>query len=484
MAHGPDPRLEQFTSSAVDIYGAGSVCLSVPRRIIPFLLGGLDLLRYPDAWSGSAEEVNRTTGQIENFIIDLILKESCETPCPDCPTAQECAPCAGGGSACFTMEDYMPCLDISNMLKIVDGVLYAKNDCCEWVAVGGLTNLAPSIDPTVIDPLLPTGQNYSACGRAYAVWKTINDVADCIDDHYLDDPTSSVQNIRNCSPVNVSTAGVLLAMAQRLVVAVLPFDAHIDDASRRQRVLARLSAEFEASAGPLTDAEWSAVVKAYSSQWNLLSAGVFIFYQNVFQYVIGRDRLSEVAQIGALSPNQSCEDVEQIDLADVTQDWSGVDWTHWVDFTKEKPTQFEYVANGTVEWGYGVGLWDKAGANGYSKIATNFTYQHAGGAITHVYMLIWTPVGFDYAGPEHIKNNSGVLIAPESAYVFDTFPSQGGLITMFRTGFSSGVGSVGQKLFHTVEGTNADTEEKLLPDENARILAVGVGGTGTDPFDW
>lgn len=53
-----------------------------------------------------------------------------------------------GGAACLDVESIMPCIDISRLLQVKNGKLYAKNDCCEWVLIGEITGSGDTLPDT------------------------------------------------------------------------------------------------------------------------------------------------------------------------------------------------------------------------------------------------------------------------------------------------------------------------------------------------
>lgn len=65
---------------ARDLYAAGTVCLPIPKRIIPFVLGAMESLRYPLAWDGTEQDVRLVTSQVEDFISRLVLYDNCDPP--------------------------------------------------------------------------------------------------------------------------------------------------------------------------------------------------------------------------------------------------------------------------------------------------------------------------------------------------------------------------------------------------------------------
>jgi len=68
-------------------------------------------------------------------------------------------------------DDDMPCIDISGMLKVENGILYAKNSCCEWVEIGDFTpgSSSPALTDDPLNPTHDPGFTYSACGKADAL---------------------------------------------------------------------------------------------------------------------------------------------------------------------------------------------------------------------------------------------------------------------------------------------------------------------------
>jgi hypothetical protein len=482
MAHGPDPRLEQFPSAAVDIYGGGSICLPIPKRIIPYLLGGLDLLRYPDAWNGTPADINRTTGQVENFIIDLIQKQECTTPCPDCPPANgDGGPsAAGGGSACYFMEDDMPCIDISTKLKVEDGQLYALNDCCQWVAIGALYNQVPGFTPSGIDALIPQGQSASACGRAWGVWSAITRTVDAVWDHKFDIPWQIIRNIEAQVPdVKIDRNCLIDALGIAIILDSVFSINDLEDPQKLALFLARLEAQFDATTGPLSDSEYDAIGSAISGSFSL---GIEGLYQKVAYCVIGRNELSAIAQLSAINDSFDCGD-PGMELFDVTQGWDDVDWSYWWDFTQaDKPAWMAYASGAGGTWEQYLGLAKPITGGGTWRLILEMPFLPEAGVIQHLYALLDMPPGFNYsdgAGYNEFRTDAwaGVLHLGLPGW-YDTDPSAGGLITVSAAALAKAIGGSDNTLRLDISGEDAvhDGSHKIV------IKAVGIGGTGTDPF--
>lgn len=122
--------------------------------------------RFWDGSTGSIKNAQATGWQIWDRNIPLIDCAGLLGPVLDGTTAI----LAGGCLGC-PEDDDMPCVDLSGLLKIEDGVLYVKDSCGDWVAVGSFAPGAAS-EPIGDDPLNPDGDpgfTYSACGKATAL---------------------------------------------------------------------------------------------------------------------------------------------------------------------------------------------------------------------------------------------------------------------------------------------------------------------------
>lgn len=75
-------------------------------------------------------------------------------------------------------SDHMACIDISDLLKIENGVLYALDHCCNWVRIGDISGegSVPVLDNPLYDPTEDPPQQWSACGKARTVIEAIGRV--------------------------------------------------------------------------------------------------------------------------------------------------------------------------------------------------------------------------------------------------------------------------------------------------------------------
>lgn len=136
---------------------------------IAFLNGWLSAFQRGRLW-------NEETGSI--LAVQLIGQEiwarnaaleSCDgTPVnpPDEPGGTQ----FGCGALCW--EDDMPCIDISNLIKIENGRLWVRDACCVWVDLG---SIAGQNDTPGDDPETPPADY--ACRKAYTVVNALWSIA-------------------------------------------------------------------------------------------------------------------------------------------------------------------------------------------------------------------------------------------------------------------------------------------------------------------
>lgn len=169
----------------------------------------------------------------------------------------------------------------------------------------------------------------------------------------------------------------------------------------------------------------------------------------------------------------------------VTQDWTGIDWSHFWDITQELPAWMEYgVAQGNF-WVVGEGLMAYPNdISGLYQLELGLPLDYGGGTATHIYMLIQVVSNFDYATQSRIATNQSTLITIGDPGWDDTDPSGGGQITVEKTTVSEplSIPSDGKIRYH-LEGHNPGGTWDDTYANAGHILAVAIGGTGTDPFD-
>lgn len=87
--------------------------------------------------------------------------------------------------------DDMACIDISDLLKIEGGVLYALDNCCNWVAIGSISGAdSVPVPPTnpLEDPESDPPQTWYACGKATSLVDTLVAILTDAIAYYSSDP--------------------------------------------------------------------------------------------------------------------------------------------------------------------------------------------------------------------------------------------------------------------------------------------------------
>jgi len=211
--------------------------------------------------------------------------------------------------------DEMPCIDISGLLKIENGVLYARNSCCEWVSIGAIAGLNEGVPDDPLNPSGDPGFVYSACGKAKAIvdiaylivaagFSALADAAN---------PFKWIPYIESTAGYDLDNnylAGMLaeITAGMALETAQFPFGieaSDVDDPIEHQRILCRVVREFADDAIGV-DADKFAAVKA------CFKAEMFPFslWYGMFDYALnalGREDMNTVAKWGAGNTAENCD---------------------------------------------------------------------------------------------------------------------------------------------------------------------------------
>lgn len=315
---------------AVDINGGGSICVPVPVRLIPYLLGAINPLRWPDVWNGDPAAINQTTAQVENFLATLITHEACPgaPECPECPPGKPCPTCGPSGGGLGLMEcDLMPCLDISNLLKIVDGVLYVLDSCCTWVAVGDIANVPPALGDAPLDPHSTGTVTYSACGKAAAIVGAIYNVLNATWESFgdWDYPWQILPNIEKTVGYNLNNKWLATLIVDWLAYGAVVSPSDVFGDYDRQFSICNLVNFFEDDAVGVPDEDAYSAVKAALHTANFLYDGLIM----TAVACLGRANLDTIAKLGAgdLGLDCGCPERDFDEVVDV----SGLDWYYLID---------------------------------------------------------------------------------------------------------------------------------------------------------
>lgn len=298
---------------------------------------------------------------------------------------------AGGGLFCW--EDCMPCIDISGMLKIENGVLYALDHCCNWVAVGAISGnqSVETLDENPeYDPESDPPQAWAACGKAYGVITSMAAfINDCIDE-WDTPPWEFRQAIVKKWP-QWSLSLVWLFRLQQISATFVGLGSwskgDITGADIVQTIICKLAAQL-LDTPTVTDDEFghlkssiSSALSDYYGEQELVGDLMWFIARDFWQTAqdaIGSGDLRNEMVLGASDTDAVCDCPDL--LPPVPE---GLDWFHTYDFTIDEQTfvdpgfTAEYVPG--VGWrsgeygGYDINLRTNGGGKPYSGSTVNGT---------------------------------------------------------------------------------------------------------------
>jgi len=351
--------------------------------------------RLWDERSGSILDAQQVGWQIWDRNIPLTDCSGSPGPVPDGGTAGLI-----GSLMCFGDDD-MPCIDISGLLKVENGVLYARDSCCQWIEIGNFQPGTSSPDYGD-DPLNPDGDpgfTYSACGKADALISKLIAVATTAWDSRDDPPWQYNANLHADHP-DLAGGAVDFTSAVLLAIQLDVLTTHEDvfDTQETDTLRAWLSEELADDAAGLTSSQYSDLLHKITAVHGGLNPldplGVMKgnFWAQVL-LAIGEGDASNIAQLGAGNTTGNCEGPIQ---------WPQIptmyDWVHYYDFR----SGLHGFTDGQGMWVTGLGLintdvdWaERLGDVTKTPVAT-------GGHMTFMAMKVnvWpVPAGFGGVGP-------------------------------------------------------------------------------------
>lgn len=266
----------------------------------------LGLLYAPSWWhfwdADTGDSLAARDVGLEIFNRNVPLRDCAGEPIVEAPGVS-----FGGLGAIFEEYDEMPCLDLSSMLKMENGVLYALDNCCNWVAVGSVALATQDIGDTPLDPSGgETPPTYYACGKAKAVMDTIYAVAQACWNQIDEIPLHWASNVQNAVGIDLENKWIYSAVGAAILLASEPLDLswqEVGDEFERQQKLCQLVALFSADADSNLDDATYQQVKAIAGSGNLLYRG---FYHYVVS-ALGQGDIQNVAKLGATDALADCD---------------------------------------------------------------------------------------------------------------------------------------------------------------------------------
>ena len=200
---------------------------------------------------------------------------------------------------CLDCEEWdMACIDISGMLKMEGGVLYARDSCCEWVAIGTFSQAPQDLGSEPLDPTGELGPVYYACGKADAIMSVIEKVITGFWNQQDEAPWSWIPNIEGYVGFDLDNKWLLAGVADVSVLTGTLFDFQLLDVLdpfRLQEMRCKLEAFFADDATGVPDSSTFDAIKGII----ISESGAFTTQYTAAINAIGRADLDNIAKMGA-----------------------------------------------------------------------------------------------------------------------------------------------------------------------------------------
>jgi hypothetical protein len=299
-----------FTVPARDLAAGGNVCIPIPRRIIPYLIGALNPLCFPDMWTGDDSDIKRSVFQMTDFVSSLVGGETC----PDCPEPEACptftrqdALALGLGGAIIEEEADMG--QVVTDVQLVDGKIRVYfGPCCYKDLEGFVVDSGDTIDPTINEGAGGGGGGYSACGKATAIQTVVNKIVQASFDALDEAPWDYVSSVEHYVGYNLKDKYV----AACVLSCALVFDgfgwgyADVYDVVEQSETLCQLYSLFsDDSAGVPTNELNDQIRQAFLGPMGANVAKGAIWSAAIDS--LGRDNMDTIAKLGALDLEAECD---------------------------------------------------------------------------------------------------------------------------------------------------------------------------------
>jgi len=374
----------------------------------------------------------------------------------DIPVSSVYAPMGG------VLEDLeMPCFDISGLLKIENGHLYARDSCCEWQdigAVGTVEDLPISLwdgsDPA------PT---YYACAKADAVidamLAVINGVFDAAGDW---NPLSWIGTVEDYVPgYNLSNTVVASMLAQVPIAAALGVSqSDMTDATKVQILKCQFVSLLQSDNTGVSTAQYDALSGILSGVFGLVAGNMWL----LAKAALGRGNLNNIAIAAGTNAEANCDCPEQsIDYQIPTSHT----WAKVFDFTIE---DYGFVASGAdAVYNDGVGWgWNSGDCMTKAPCWIKKSIEQAGGTLNYIMQYTVWPANIGTGGADpHWFEYDSTSLWYDVAYA-RLSPLSRVVNQALSTGHTLG--------FMKWQDTYGPVNTPFL------ITKIVLAGTGTDPF--
>lgn len=344
---------------AADLHAAGFVCVPIPKRAIPFMLGALNPFAWPDAWKGTPSEVRQTVQQFGDILATLVAGDQCETTVTEVVREIPASDLtAMAGSMCGI--DEMENCEMQCCIKWIDGILHYYA-CGEWVPVPGTTSAGEDVDEVEAPPVdngiwdfdaESAGLDFSACAKATALRDVIWNVAESIfdDSDSVNDLLFYAKNAEEEVGLDLDGWWLMTAMGWGFQMKFIPIDEFSYEKEEvftdelKNWMLCTILGFLRDDPWPVSEADWRTIQGSIKGHFggDLLQSD----FWGAIMLSIGYANAKQVTYVNALDkPGLDCS----VCSGDLLYP-SDVDWAYEFDFTA-----------GSHEWVGGTGTDYEAG---------------------------------------------------------------------------------------------------------------------------
>lgn len=415
------------------------------------------------------------------------------------------APILGGSGAMFGSGildiggDDMPCIDISSMLKMENGVLYARDSCCQWIAIGSFTP-GSSSENLGTEPLNPTGEpgvTYYACGKADALINKMRAVALTAWDTRDAPPWTYGSEFHKAHPdLDGGSLQFTTATVVALNLDILTSEDDVFDVNDTNALKSWLSGKLADDAAGITESQYAdlndQIYSQYAGGFNAfdpVAKGKADFWSAVLG-AIGPGDARNITQLGAATVADCTEPTEPFQLF---PGWGqGLAWSHVIDFRLPSLPAGMTLRLADIDTIHtsGIGLWSEVSSTMDSTEVAG-TIPIVGtptGVVTRVGLALKTVGDDNFGSPTSWMvwlDDAFVGLMPYSAIMTPAGddPSAPGnwQLTAICNGPYTG-GHPSKVEIDVIAQHPPQTNPPSSPTVSNVVIGLALAGTGDDPF--
>jgi len=286
------------------------VCVSIPVALIPYMLGALEPLRWPDVWTGNPVTINGATGEVENLFYRLVTRTRCDVPdCPDCGDTD--APPDSGGLGCAVVLEDTDMGQVVTDVTIANGHIFVWfGPCCsrDLGSIGALVEASTPAD--VNEPWEPTdpGQvGYSACSKAWGIVEAVYLIIQAAFDATSEFPWQQIGHIEDTVGYDLDNNWLYLLLGNVNIGAFIGKTyGDVYNQLEQQRIVARVVGLFaDDAAGVATDSLFEQIKGSFKAEMYPLADYWQLFDQAI--NALGRHDMDTIAKMAAITSNKNCD---------------------------------------------------------------------------------------------------------------------------------------------------------------------------------